>query len=139
MQAYRKFLKVVVESGNVYAQCLAFNSIAISYHYRGNLLEALNYHARHAKVAADPRVRCTAAFAVSVDVTVAVAVAVSVTVAIAAIAATVAVTVCILTVTWQPRFAEPNCGAVQRGADATQARQVRRRAGVRPLGVRHCC
>ena len=56
-QAYRKFLKAVKTSGNLHAQCLAFNSIAVSYHYKGDLEEALTYHARHAKVAPDFRVR----------------------------------------------------------------------------------
>jgi hypothetical protein len=57
LQAYRKFLKVVKQAGNLYGQCLAYNSIAVAYHYKGDMEESLAYHARHAKIAPDFRVR----------------------------------------------------------------------------------
>lgn len=55
IESYRKFLKVAKHTGNLYAQCLAFNSIAVSYHYKGDIEESLAYHARHAKIAPDFR------------------------------------------------------------------------------------
>ena len=57
LQSYKKFLKAAKEANNVQAQCLGYNSIAISYQNKGDLESALRYHARHAKVAGDARVR----------------------------------------------------------------------------------
>jgi tetratricopeptide (TPR) repeat protein len=56
-QAYRKFLKAAKEANNLPAMCLGYNSAAISYQNKGDLENALAYHARHAKVAPDARVR----------------------------------------------------------------------------------
>ena len=56
-QAYKQFLRACRSLGDDIGEGLAYNTLAMSYHLLGDLQAALNYHAKHAKLAKDARVR----------------------------------------------------------------------------------